>query len=504
MPDYGHPLVFGAFITPDARSYHETVRLAQVADELGFDILGVQDHPYQPTFLDTWTFLASLAGMTTNIRFFTDVVNIALRPPAILARSAATLDLLSNGRVELGLGAGAFPQGVASLGGPTGTPGDRVDALEEALHILRALWTPGGPVSFTGTHYSLLEAKPGPAPLHDIGIFLGAYKPRMLRLTGRLADGWIPSSGYAPPSDMVAMHAAIDQAAIAAGRTPADVRRWYNISGSFTSRDGGFLQGRPSEWVTHLTELTLSQGISGFILMPGAASESDLRRFAEEVVPGVREAVAAARGTASSDADGQPADEQLDLVPADRTTGHEPTLDEATRPRGPRHDGATTTRGGEASAQMLVNVHAHLRSELEQIRGVVAEVAAGHSSPALARSLINRMSMRQNYWSLGAFCATYCRLLTIHHALEDANLFVDLKSRDAELGPVIERLSEEHEVVAAVLTRLDAALVAMVDDPQQLAQVQIEVERLADILLSHLDYEEDELLGPIARLGISV
>jgi hemerythrin-like domain-containing protein len=153
---------------------------------------------------------------------------------------------------------------------------------------------------------------------------------------------------------------------------------------------------------------------------------------------------------------------------------------------------------------VLVAVHAHLRSELEQIRDVVAEVAAGHSTAAVARSLINEMSMRQNYWSLGAFCATYCRVLTIHHTIEDSNLFVDLKSRDAELAPVIERLSEEHEVVAAVLTRLDAAMVAMVDDAQHLSRVQTEVERLTEILLSHLDYEEEELLGPIARLGITI
>jgi hypothetical protein len=180
----------------------------------------------------------------------------------------------------------------------------------------------------------------------------------------------------------------------------------------------------------------------------------------------------------------------------------EPALDEATRPRAPRHDDAVGTASGQAAAQLLVGVHAHLRSELEQIRDVVAEVAAGRSSAALARSLINDLSMRQNYWALGAFCATYCRLLTIHHALEDANLFVDLKSRDIELTPVIERLSEEHEVVAAVLTRLDAALVAMVEDPAHLNMVQVEVDRLTDILLSHLAYEEEELLGPIARLGI--
>jgi hypothetical protein len=181
----------------------------------------------------------------------------------------------------------------------------------------------------------------------------------------------------------------------------------------------------------------------------------------------------------------------------------EPALDEATRPRAPRHDDAGTA-SGRAAAQVLVGLHAHLRSELDQIRDVVAEVAIGRSSAAAARSLINEMAMRQNYWSLGAFCATYCRVLTMHHAIEDSSLFVDLQSRDAELAPVIERLSEEHEVVAAVLTRLDAALVAMVDDSQNLSRVHDEVDRLAGILLSHLDYEEQELLGPIARLGIRI
>ena len=151
-----------------------------------------------------------------------------------------------------------------------------------------------------------------------------------------------------------------------------------------------------------------------------------------------------------------------------------------------------------------MQVHNHLRSELEQVRGVVAEVASGATSPALARSLINRMAMRQNYWTLGAFCATYCRLVTTHHAIEDSNLFVDLVSRDAELGPVIGRLSEEHEVIAGVLTRLDEALVAMIEDSEQLGAVGSEVERLGDVLLSHLDYEEQELVPAITRLGIRI
>jgi hemerythrin-like domain-containing protein len=153
---------------------------------------------------------------------------------------------------------------------------------------------------------------------------------------------------------------------------------------------------------------------------------------------------------------------------------------------------------------MLVNVHAHLRSELDQIRGVIAEVAEGRSTAEIARSLINDMSMRQNYWSLGAFCATYCRVVTMHHSIEDAHLFTSLKLRDADLGPVIDRLTEEHEVVAEVLSRIDLALIAMVADPDSLSAVQAEVDRLGEVLFSHLAYEEEELLGPITRLGIDI
>jgi hemerythrin-like domain-containing protein len=95
-------------------------------------------------------------------------------------------------------------------------------------------------------------------------------------------------------------------------------------------------------------------------------------------------------------------------------------------------------------------------------------------------------------------------VLTLHHAIEDSTMFVSLLEGDVDLAPVIERLSAEHEVVAGILTRLDQALVAMVKDPDQLGVVQSEVERLGDVLLSHLDYEEEELLEPIRRLGIEI
>nr|WP_205864242.1 LLM class flavin-dependent oxidoreductase [Planosporangium mesophilum] len=520
--------MFGAFVTPDARDPHRTVALATTADTLGLDVLGVQDHPYQPGFFDTWTFLSTVASKTRRLILFPDVISVPLRQPAVLARSAATLDVLSDGRVEMGLGVGAFPDGIAAMGGPSRTPGESIEALEEAIAVMRALWTPGGPVHLDGRHYTLDGARPGPPPVHDIGIWLGSYKPRMLALTGRVADGWIPSSMYASPDETRAMGDLIDKAASDAGRDPADIRRWYNVAGSFAAgssagRRGEFLQGPPKLWVEQLTELALTQGMSAFILAPGQAAESDLRRFAEEVAPAVREAVDAARGVngdadaargvngdadaargVNGDADAAARDDQRDLAPAERTTGAVIDLDEATRPRAPKHPDARATAAGRAGAEALVYHHDNLRSELEQIRGVIEQVAAGHTNPAAARSLINRMSMRQNYWSLGAFCASYCRVVTLHHTIEDQHMFVALRDGDVDLGPVLDRLGEEHEVIAAVLTRLDQALVAMVADPDQLDAVRAELDTLSRMLLSHLDYEEEELLGPIARLGIVV
>ncbi|WP_205857750.1 hemerythrin domain-containing protein, partial [Phytoactinopolyspora endophytica] len=146
--------------------------------------------------------------------------------------------------------------------------------------------------------------------------------------------------------------------------------------------------------------------------------------------------------------------------------------------------------------------HNHLREELKKIKDAVNQVAAGQNNPSAARSLINQMTMRQNYWALGSFCASYCRLLTVHHVNEDDELFAELKDADGSLSPVIERLAAEHEVIAAVLTRLDAALVDMVEDVGKLAEVRALVDLLDDVLLSHLAYEEEEVVEPLGRLNV--
>ncbi|KGN31538.1 coenzyme F420-dependent N(5),N(10)-methylenetetrahydromethanopterin reductase [Knoellia sinensis KCTC 19936] len=291
MPDYGHEIEFGIFPTPDAARHREVVELAQLADSLGLDHVSIQDHPYQRRFLDTWTLLSVIGARTTRIRLSTNVANLPLRPPVVLAKAAASLDVLTGGRVELGLGAGGFWDAIVAAGGVRKTPKESVDALVEAIGIVRAFWA-GEPGRFEGEHYSNRGLKPGPVPAHDIPLWIGAYGPRMLRLTGELADGWVPSLGHTNPPDLPGMNARIDDAAVAAERAPRDIRRIYNIHGSFGTGDG-LLQGTPQDWAEQLTDLAVGLGMSTFIV---ASDDADfVRRFAEEVVPLTRELVAAER-----------------------------------------------------------------------------------------------------------------------------------------------------------------------------------------------------------------
>ncbi|PSK83560.1 hemerythrin HHE cation binding domain-containing protein [Murinocardiopsis flavida] len=512
MTDLGHDLRFGAFLTPAAEGHERLLALAELADRIGLDLIGIQDHPYQPAFLDTWTLLSHLSARTTRVALVPDVINLPLRPPSVLARSAASLDILSGGRVELGLGSGAFWDGVAAMGGERRTPGEAVEALEEAIGVLRALWTPGRGVRISGEHYELRGAKPGPFPVHPIGLWIGSYKPRMLELTGRLGDGWLPSSAYADPEQLAAMTERLDSAAVDAGRDAADVRRVYNITGRFGRRAGtGFLDGPPSLWAEQLTDLALRLGVSGFVLAPGGDPEGDLRTFAEEVAPAVRAAVErertgpapAAGGTAPTGTAAEPAAEQSDGGAAS-IVGPDGSFDDASRPRLEKRDPAELTAAQRASGQRLVQIHDHLRGELKQIRDAVDQVASGQRDPAAARDLINRLTMRQNYWTLGSFCASYCRLVTTHHTIENVHMFPRLSGAQESLGPVVARLEAEHEVIADVLTGIDTALVAMVTEPGALEQVREQVELLDDVLLSHLDYEEEELVEPLGRLEIDL
>ncbi|MFB4281607.1 LLM class flavin-dependent oxidoreductase [Nonomuraea sp. MTCD27] len=490
-----HDLWFGAFLSPEAAGRDRLLRHVTLADRLGLDLIGVQDHPYQADFLDTWTLLSAVAQRTERIRLVPDVVNLPLRPPAVLARAAASLDLLSGGRVELGLGAGAFWDAIAAMGGRRLSPPESIEALAEAITVLRALWTPGEPVVFEGTHYRLGGARPGPFPAHPIGIWIGAIKRRMLELTGRMGDGWLPSSFYSPPEAVAAQVKVLDAAAADAGRDPATIRKVYNIGGSFSPLPGpGFLDGPASLWAEQLTELVFEVGMTGFVLAPGPQAERDLRTFAEEVAPAVRAAVA--------DQLGRPAPEPVERPV---TIAELLDLDEEGRPHAPKQDPAALTPEQRRLGKHLVDVHDGYRQELRQVQDAVEEVAAGRLDAEELRSTINRLSVRQNHWTLATYCATFCRLLTVHHTVEDEAMFPAILERDSTLAPVIKKLEQEHEVIAELLTRLDEACVDLLRrGPAGLDGVRARVDRLAEVLSSHFAYEEEELVEPIARLGIQV
>jgi alkanesulfonate monooxygenase SsuD/methylene tetrahydromethanopterin reductase-like flavin-dependent oxidoreductase (luciferase family) len=525
MGDYGHELEFGVFITPSGQQPDAVVELAVTADRAGLDLVTFQDHPYQPAFLDTWTLLSFVAARTQRIHLSGNVLNLPLRNPAVLARSVASLDRLSGGRAELGMGAGGFWDAIEAMGARRLTPTESVDALAEAIDVIRLLWdTDGrGVLKYDGKYYQLSGAKRGPAPAHQVGIWVGAYKPRMLRLTGRLADGWLPSLGYLRPGQLAEGNAVIDQAAADAGRDPAAIRRLLNIGGDAASPE-------------RLAELALADGIGTFIL--AADEAADIRRYAEEVAPAVREFVAAARaGGAARDGSGgtaasrlaspafsDPAQPTVTPTPDDGVRLSQTRIwDEAARPTRPVAD--PPAEGYPASSRQagaeLVAVHDMLRGELTNIRDLVAQVREGRVSPASARSAINQMTMRQNDWTMGAYCESYCRVVTQHHSLEDAAVFPRLRARDPGLGPVLDRLEQEHEGIHHVLDDVDRALVRYVAAPGNDTEpndaelndtepndtepndvgLQAAIDLLTDALLSHLAYEERELIEPLSRYG---
>lgn len=480
MTDYGHELAFGIFPTPDASAPDLVLAMAETADVRGLDLVTIQDHPYNAHHLDAWTLLAVIAARTTTVRVAPNVANLPLRPPVVLARSAATLDLLSGGRVELGLGTGAFWDAIAAAGGPRRTPGEATTALEEAIRVIRGVWSGQGSVSVEGEHYRVKGLHAGPAPAHPIGIWLGAYKPRMLRLTGRLADGWLPSMGYAGPDKLAAMNATIDQAALAAGRDPSAVRRLYNV-------DPGV---RPEQ----LAELALEHGMATFIVP--VSSVRDVERFAAEVAPATRELVEdeRARRAASGPAPEQPT---VETVEPARRDAEDPSAQSGATP------GSAPTAVHAGAGTHLVDVHDGLRGELARLRDIVQQVVQGEEQAHRARNAINELTIRQNNWTLGAYCQQYCRFVTGHHGLEDRSVFPHLRRSEPTLTPVLDRLEREHLIIHDVLEQLDDALVALVSGTSGTTELQRVVDVLSQTLLDHLSFEEDQLVPALDRYGFA-
>jgi hemerythrin-like domain-containing protein len=177
----------------------------------------------------------------------------------------------------------------------------------------------------------------------------------------------------------------------------------------------------------------------------------------------------------------------------------DPEWDESTRPMLPPADHPSY---GDGTA--LVEIHDHLRSELTQVRDLIDQVANGALDVDAVRSAINQMTLRQNAWSVGAYCMSYCGVVTVHHTIEDVRMFPELRAKDDRLGPVLDRLAAEHRVIHGLLEAVDQALVGLVTDPTALTPLTMAVERLSDQLGSHLSYEEQQLVGPLNRHGMGI
>jgi alkanesulfonate monooxygenase SsuD/methylene tetrahydromethanopterin reductase-like flavin-dependent oxidoreductase (luciferase family) len=291
------PLQVGISIIPDTDSLERSRELVRVADEGGLAFVGVQDHPYQHHFFDTWSLIPTLLAETRRISFFTDVASLPLRPPAVMAKAAASLDVLSGGRFELGLGAGAMPELIANFGGPRRTPGETVEAIDEAIDVIRLLWSQERSVSFEGKHYRLNDARPGPRPAHPMSIWVGAFKPRMIRLVGRKADGWLPSLGLLTRDELRAGNERIDEAADTAGRDPRSIRRLINVQGLIGHEPPprradlpvGYLAGEPlagpAGWWIETIAGFVEDGFDTIVFWPVDPSPGQVERLIAEVVP---------------------------------------------------------------------------------------------------------------------------------------------------------------------------------------------------------------------------
>jgi alkanesulfonate monooxygenase SsuD/methylene tetrahydromethanopterin reductase-like flavin-dependent oxidoreductase (luciferase family) len=283
----------GLNIDPGVADPNDAVRRAEIADRSGIDLIAIQDHPYIAHFFDTWTLLTMLAAHTERVRLGTNVSPLALRPPVMLAKMAASLDVLSGGRVELGIGTGGFRQAIEAFGGRLPPQSEIVPAFAEAVRLIRGLWSSEHGFSFEGRYYQLKGTRFGPKPAHPIPIWVGATKPRMLRLAGRLADGVLITNSYVPEAALDELNQQIDEGAAQTGRAPSEIRRGYNLMGAIDlpghpNRAEDLRPGTPllsaDGWAEWIIQLYRERRMDTFYFWPlGDRQIAQLEVFAAEV-----------------------------------------------------------------------------------------------------------------------------------------------------------------------------------------------------------------------------
>ena len=285
------PIEFGAALPASARRLPELLEATAIAEDLGAGLVTVADHPYLPSELDAWTLIPQLLVRTSRVHIATNVTALPFRSPTVIAKAAATLQFTSGGRFVLGLGAGGPYDGLPGWGAQWTTLGQAIGALDEAIPLIRRLWG-GQPVDHDGEYYRLHEAVAvaGAAADPVPPIWVGAFKPRMLALTGRHADGWLPTNAYLSLDEVPAMQRAVDEGAVATGREPSAVRRIFNVMGVIDDtrprRNDQLLVGPAEHWAEALTGYRERLGFESFVFWP---VHGDTRRqvelFFDTVVP---------------------------------------------------------------------------------------------------------------------------------------------------------------------------------------------------------------------------
>jgi alkanesulfonate monooxygenase SsuD/methylene tetrahydromethanopterin reductase-like flavin-dependent oxidoreductase (luciferase family) len=287
-------LMFGVNVATAAIPKANPVAEAVRAEALGFDFISANDHPCGtwPTY-ETWTMLTWIAAKTTRIKLATRVLGVPFRAPAMVAKMSESLDRLSNGRLILGMGGGGADQEFHAFGLGVPSPRDKIDGLEEAVRIVRGLWTSAS-FTFEGQHHRTEEAEMEPKPAHHIPIWLGTFGKRSLAVTGRVADGWIPSLEMASPQVIPAMRDRIFDAAEAAGRNPGDITLVYNMEfrvGDGTDVQSHVVAGSTKDVVEQL-EGFRALGFAAMNFIPaGPEPERQVERLAHEVLPTLRNVV---------------------------------------------------------------------------------------------------------------------------------------------------------------------------------------------------------------------
>jgi probable F420-dependent oxidoreductase len=284
-------LLLGLNVSTSAKPGADPVADARRAEAVGFDFISISDHLHgeQPSY-ETWTLLNWIAAATSRIRVATRVLATPYRSPAVLAKMAESLDRLSGGRLILGLGGGYSDEEFRAFGLGFPTPREKVDGMAEAIEILRGMWSQPA-LDFQGQRYQTHGARIEPKPAHSIPIWLGTYGNRALAVTGRLADGWIPSLGFAPPERVTGMRERVLAAAREAGRRPEDLTLAYNVVVRVEANAGPdphLVSGSPGAVAERLRGF-LDLGFTAFNLMvAGPGEDEQVERLGSEVIPELR------------------------------------------------------------------------------------------------------------------------------------------------------------------------------------------------------------------------